>query len=83
MIYQFLSIFLWQSNFVFNSRGTGYAISDQLTLSSTIPNKSSYAPGTTTSFAATLNVASTTVTISDTSSLVAGMTACTLHPRKQ
>ena len=65
------------SNFVFNDRGTGYAINDQLTLSSTIPNKSSYAPGTTTSFAATLNVASTTVTISDTSSLVAGMSVNT------
>ena len=61
------------TNFVLNERGSGYQVGDVLGLPKQISNQSVYLPGTSASFATTLSTGSAQITISDTSSLVVGL----------
>ncbi len=63
------------TNFILNDRGSGYQVGDVLRLPAQIANQSVYLPGESAAFSATLSTGSAQITISDTSSLQAGLNA--------
>ncbi len=63
------------TDFILNDRGSGYQVGDVLRLPEQIANQSVYLPGESASFSATLSTGSAQITISDTSSLQAGLNA--------
>lgn len=61
------------SDFTIGQRGTNYQVGDVLTLPTGVNNVSTYAPGQSGIFTTTVTSGSATVTLSDTSSLQAGL----------